>query len=356
MLESFYIQTYSEKVERDWKLKHALGCEIFGKDSLRSLRPDLVADRSRLDLMWMNNILGIRGPQKSSNDFEFFHLKAPETAQAPILEMMEALERDPLPIPMAQLRFRIASSGERGLWIDCANTMIRDLLAQKHWLCRRLSEGWIVEVGQKHKAVFEENGELSLKESEALSWLDSYNHFNEALPLLSHVSSFSQPGPEANRALIAAIFDLLDHHNVFFESWAEWGAGYGNLSAAIASLGAKTAWSSELDPVAAELLARNAQNHFPFVDCVQEAATIFHQNVDLALMDPPRSGFPQLLGTLREMSEKPRFILAIHCHTKGLHSDIPLLRENAYSLLDWSSADIFPGTSYQEHISLWTRP
>ncbi len=355
MLESFYIQTYSEKVELDWKLKHALGSELYKKDPLRTLRPELIGDRNRLDLMWMNKKLGIRGAQKANNDFDFLHITSPETAHPEICVMMEILENDPLPMEMAQIRFRVSSSKEKGIWIDCANTLIRDLLAEKHWLKRRLSDGWVVEMGQKHKAVFDGEDELKFAEAPRLPWLDSYNQFNEALPLKSYVSSFSQPGPEANRALMAAIFDLLDHHGVQFNSWCEYGAGYGNLTAAIASLGHKKAHSSELDPSAAALLKENAVEFFPFVETSQEAALYLKGDWDLVLIDPPRSGFPELLKNMLDIDNKPKYFVAVHCHSKGLRHDLPILRQASYSLLDWSSADIFPGTSYQEHISLWTR-
>jgi tRNA/tmRNA/rRNA uracil-C5-methylase (TrmA/RlmC/RlmD family) len=80
----------------------------------------------------------------------------------------------------------------------------------------------------------------------------------------------------------------------------------------------------------------------------------FKQIYDLMLIDPPRSGFSDLLGSLPTLNTKPKWILALHCHKKGLLSDLPLIKSAGYRLLDWSATDIFPATPYQEHISLWS--
>lgn len=358
MLESFHLGKNWEKIEDLWRQKNLISAEILGENPLRQMRPELIGDRRRLDLMWNGQALGIRGRTRADESFEFFPIEKPDTAPAEIHAMMEDwLEAKPA-LKLAQVRFRLGVQGERGLWLDIANLDIKNLLEESTFLRTLIEKNFIVEMGQKHKEVrLTDSGELEFAEATPRNWLASFDVHNQAIPLLATQSQFSQPGPEVNRALIATAFELLEAQGVQVESWCEWGAGYGNLSAAFASkLGTTNAWSSEFEPHAARLLQINAEKFFPQVRVARQAAE--GQNfpeAQLWLADPPRPGFPALFARLPSLAHKPQWILTFHCHQKGLISDCREIKNGGYELKHWSSVDAFPGTPHHEVISLWEK-
>lgn len=334
--------------------------EIMGTRPLRELRPEVVGDRSRFDLMWFDGSLGIRGPAKEDFSFDFLKVERPDTPTPGILEMLEDFPELSFPIAMAQLRFREGVHGERGLWIDASNLAIHDLLKVNTTFLDKVTEkGWIVEVGQKAKEVSRDaNGDWRLVPSQPRAWLPTYTVNNEEVYPLSFVSLFSQPGKEVNRALLAACYDLLDEIGVpSRSSWCEWGAGYGNLSLGLVSrLGSESAWVSEYDPIAGGLLKENLANLAPGVEALcQPAENKSFPVADFWLMDPPRSGFSSLLQGIHSDYPGPQWVLAFHCHKKGLLSDVLVLKEKGYRLMGYSTVDAFPGTPHHEVISLWQK-
>ncbi|MBS1983941.1 MAG: hypothetical protein JST16_07190 [Bdellovibrionales bacterium] len=349
MLESFQVGRSAAFVDACWLEKNALALRALGQPSLRQMRPEVIGDRTRMDLQWNGQALGIFTPGR-----DFTPVRSPDTCSPTIAAMLTEFSESGFPLTVASLRFRSGLQGERGLWIDAANEDIKSLLDEKNWLMGRLERGWVVEIGQKRKHVART---LKLEPAPALCWLPSFDANNDEIPLRSHIALFSQPGPEVNRALIAAGFELLDEASLEQCTWAEWGAGYGNLSAAFASRLGTRAWSSEVDEVASNLLAQNAQEFFAGVQTGRARAETspagFAAQAQLWIVDPPRSGFAELFRTLVGAEQRPRHVLAYHCHSEGLTKDTHILREAGYKLLAWSSVDAFPATPHHEVISIW---
>ncbi len=322
------------------------------------MRPEARHDRTRLDLMWWKGKLGLRGPSRPEGGFAFEELKDPETPSTTILEMMAMVRLDAPPLEMAQLRFRSGPNREAGLWIDTANEAIRDLLREGDWLKRQLARGWAVEIGQKRKEVSFEGEELHLIPARARVWLPSTDVNGNDVPLRSLIALFAQPGPEANRALFAVGFELLDECGIGRLAWREWGAGYGNLTVGYASRLGDSGLATEFEAPAAELLVENCRDFCPGVSARQEAAerSAFGQDDhELWLLDPPRPGFGALLRRLPELERTPKWILNYHCHETGLREDAKLLRDAGYHLQGWSAVDAFPGTPHLEAVSIWSR-
>lgn len=356
MTEAFHLKENRSLIDAKWREKRLLASEVLGRDPDRSLQPDCTGDRLRLDLMWKEGHLGIR----DAND-GFTEIREPDSAHARIRGMMNLLVADPLPIARASLRFRYCVQEDLcGLWIDCSNEEIKGLKDEGEWLRRALTKRhWIVEAGQKGKEFsLGSDGEIIFQEARPHAWLNSFDSNNDPVPLLSQVSLFSQPGHEVNRAMIACGFDLLETHLPSPpKSWAEFGSGYGNLTAAYASLYPEAkAWSSEIQAQAVDCLKINAQEFFPSVELQLTVAKLeaLNRKTDLWILDPPRPGFPELLDGLGARPDlKPGHVLVYHCHSKGLIGDTARLKSLGYSLAGWSCVDAFPGTPYHEVISLW---
>ena len=332
----------------------------MGRSALRFMRPEILGDRTRLDVMWNGKTLGIRGPTKADGTFVFYSLQNPDTVTPQIVSMMKLFDEAPPPFNLAQFRFRHSADDQKGLWIDTSNEQIRDALEEAEWFRKVLKAGWIVEVGQKQKQVLQFDEELKLEKTDPQVWLPSYDLNNNEIRLKSHISMFSQPGPETNRALIATGFDLLDTASVPKNlKWVEWGAGYGNLSAAYVSRLGPNGSASEMDGPATVCLEINGPLFFPQLKLAcrtAEKGPASHElDADLWLIDPPRPGFGKLLESLATLEHKPSWVLAYHCHASGLMNDTRILRENKYALQNWSSVDAFPATPHHEVISLWKR-
>jgi hypothetical protein len=361
MIEPFNLQENQQSIETAWRQKTLMSAEILGRAAKHLMRPEVIHDRSRLDLMWCESALGVRGPTNTAGRFEFVKVSKIDTVNSGIERMIEVLQTRPPPLQLSQLRFRHnLSTSKSGLWIDTSNEQIKALIDEGDWLRFFLGLGWTIEAGQKHKEfVLCDDGRLSFEPAKTQCWLASYDHNNNEIPIESLVSLFSQPGPEANRALLAAGFDLLSDQ-LIPETWgfAEWGAGSGNLTAAFASHFKGQSIASELEAAAAECLKSNCERFFTHVRSDCKAAEVGFTNpletkVDLWILDPPRPGFGRLLTHLDSLTKKPAAILIYHCHNKGLITDSLLLKNMRYKLVDWISVDIFPATPHHEVVSLW---
>ncbi len=351
----FFLQENEKLIDARWREKCLIASEILGVNPSRALRPEILGDRLKLDLMFWNGKLGIR-----NRDDEFFEIKEPDSTTPIIREMMKEFLSDPPPaIEKAQIRFRNSPCGEhKGIWIDVANEDIKNLKEEGAWIRRYIEEKkWILEAGQKGKAFFLGENEIVFDEAPYLPWLESYDANNDSIPLLSTINQFSQPGPEVNRALIAVGFELLYEILDEISTWAEFGAGYGNLTAAYASLlEGRKAWTCEVQPQAVRCLNQNAEKFFPRVHQSHSAAKLswLPERADLWIIDPPRSGFPELFKELMDYPlMRPSYVLTYHCHSKGLLADSSLLKAMGYKLLEWSCVDAFPATPHHEVISLW---
>lgn len=319
------------------------------------------AGRSRVDLMWHAGRLGVRGPGPAWTLTPLDD--AGRAALEPgVVELLDAFEAAPPPCGDAQVRLRRAPDGRAGLWLDLSRAGIGALVAERDWLAGRLAAGWVVELGQRGEAARLRGGVLELEPVTPHAWLPAWTPEGQALSLTCAVSSFSQPGPLINRALGDAGHRLLTDAGIERARWREWGAGYGNLSAWLCHRLGPAGEAREADPRAVGFLRENAARFFPGVTVGAGVAggagagpAAGDDIAELWVIDPPRPGFPVLLRTLATRAGRPRWLLAWHCHERGLVADSGALRDSGYRLGDWIGVDAFPGTPFLEAVSLWER-
>lgn len=328
-----------------WSHKRALCREILGEATLlREATPDLSEDRTRFDLMLYRGRLGVRGPKKSEDDWDFdfsenFEVHSLNTKLRTAIE--EFQENIALITPFfesAQIRFRYDGKGAYGIWIDSKRELLEKFSKSEE--CCSLHKDFYIELGQN----------FSFLPPRPHCWLPSFSSQNEELEVQSYISSFSQPGPEANRALVACGQELLEDLKI--ETWVEVGAGYGNLTAAYSTLLGSPTWILERESKEARLFELN-RVFFPKAKFYTQGVETFsqQQQVDLLLADPPRSGFSEFF---KKDCVQAKHVLLYNCDLRGLIKDAEALREH-YSLRKWSLADVFSGTPYAEAISLWVR-
>jgi tRNA/tmRNA/rRNA uracil-C5-methylase (TrmA/RlmC/RlmD family) len=300
--------------------------------------------------MFFKGRLGLRGPTKSNNewDFDFFENFSYDYVNSSLVKFIQEFPSFLLLkfFDSAQIRFRVDASREKprfGVWIDSKREFLESFAESDE--CADLQKRCMLELGQRGDLV----------KTEAHSWLPSFDKNNEEIPLFSYISSFSQPGPEANRALIACGMELVDEL-ASVKTWAELGSGYGNLTAAYASLFDSPAWILEKEKRETELWTRNKKHfgskfdeitfHSKAVETLRES-----ESLDLLIADPPRSGFSEIF---EKDLLKAKSVLLCSCDLKGLIKDAEALKRH-YKLKKWSLVDLFPGTPYSEAVSLWVR-
>lgn len=248
---------------------------------------------------------------------------------------------------------------KKGLWIDASRADLDHLKTHhKDWIKEALNLNIAIEIGQRHEEWIEnDDGDIKSTRAKLRTWLPSYAQDLTPIPLVSTIAAFSQPGPLANQALLSAGHLLLDQHLQWKPeySWGEWGAGNGNLSASFARrLGDDLAWISEPDPKSFLALKDNHSAYFAKAEISRTAAIMAPENFELWILDPPRSGFADLIGRL-EPKHAPSTILIYHCAMDGLNRDSEMLKQKGYHLRDWIFCDVFPGSSHAEAVSLWTQ-
>lgn len=335
---------------------------ILGRKPLQIQCPNLTHARWKLDLMWNGSQLGLRGRLNPDDSLEFHPLLDFDNAAPEIIELCKWFASCFPLKALLSLRFRKDLNGLLGLWIDASRADLDTLKTNhKDWVQDALHKGIVVEVGQRNEEwVYDQ--ELHLVKStraKPRAWLPSFTKDQKEMALVSTIAAFSQPGPLANQCMIGAGHTLLDTH---FDhqtnkeaplSWGEWGAGNGNLSASFATrLGQSQAWISEPDPKSFQSLELNHKEFFPQATIKRTAATSADQKLALWILDPPRSGFPDLIRNLGQ-DNKPEHILIYHCALDGLQKDNQALIQTGYELMDWIFCDVFPGSIHAEAVSLW---
>ena len=116
----------------------------------------------------------------------------------------------------------------------------------------------------------------------------------------------------------------------------------------------------EIVPQAVEDARRNAEQNgienaeFLCADAAEGAALLRRRGVraEVVLLDPPRKGCtPELLRTVAE-GYAPERIVYVSCDPATLARDLRLLTEGGYRLVEYTPADLFPGTAHVETVCL----
>ena len=261
------------------------------------------------------------------------------------------VQADPPPVPTASLRFRVAPDSSRGLWIDTANVLIKELMDEGAWLRRRLSRG-AVELGQRRKDLVDSD-RLRLQDPVLRPWFSTPGSEGD-LPLYTVVGGFTQPSLAANRALVGAVMALVAQTGA--SRWLEIGAGCGNFTLPLAQSGARVL-ASETDPLGRAGLEHGARALGLEVELIPRDLArpgAAWPEVDALLLDPPRSGLPRLHEVLAEQARMPEHIVYVSCAAESFVRDLDALIHLGYRLESLSGVDQFPDTPHCEWVG-WLR-
>ena len=168
-------------------------------------------------------------------------------------------------------------------------------------------------------------------------------------------SSFFQVNTVGANALVDLVVDYADLRptDVVLDAFC----GVGLFALALAD-DALEVIGIESSPSACEDFAWNARGlphvtlHEGAVDAVLPVLNELGQRVNVAVLDPPRSGAGQIvikaLAALR-----PRRIIYVSCDPATLARDSVYLNEAGYRLIEATPVDMFPQTPHVETVALW---
>ncbi|MBN1954756.1 MAG: class I SAM-dependent RNA methyltransferase [Anaerolineae bacterium] len=183
------------------------------------------------------------------------------------------------------------------------------------------------------------------------------NHFTEVVGNHAYrisAPSFFQSNTAQAAQLVRLALEYLDpgEGDVVLDGYC----GVGLFTLPLAERAGLVVAVEEHPAAVADLLENSAGlENVEVVEGTMEAAlpAIDHP-LDLALVDPPRSGLER---EVRDglIAERPRRIVYVSCDPATLARDGRWLVEGGYHLLEIQPVDMFPQTYHVETVSLWTR-
>ena len=294
------------------------------------------------------------------NHLELQPLERCPALNAPLQPLFRYLAQNPPPINRCRIRIRVSPVEQLGCWIDAANTDILKLLREADWLKQLMAQA-VVEMGQKHKRVYEASDGLSLRKPQLEPWFQSYGPKGVALPLWSTIAGFSQPSIQLNARLIERV--LLRIQKSTATNWLEFGAGSGNFTLPMAKLGL-TITATESSPVARKGLKigiqalENTENvqvsHYNLQRNTAESQALIEAAQGL-LLDPPRSGIGHMKEAFKSAKSTPQTIVYVACALKGFVKDAQFFLNQGYALVHIEGVAQFPNTVHCEWIAHFER-
>lgn len=282
-----------------------------------------------------------------------------------------------IPVQRGSIRLRVAPTGLRGVWLDLANVDVKKLLDERSVLDQLRSMA-VVEIGQRRKRLVEREGQLKLADPVFEPWFETYietpANKEQPVSLYCSIGSFTQPGFKANRALIGEVRKLLSvaidktKSSAKTKTAVEFGSGIGNFTLPLASL-FDHVHAYEVDRLATEGLRRSLTEHSLETKVTihegnyqaEQKATKKHSldfaNVDLVLVDPPRSGLMNFLNPLESLSphERPSQFLYVSCFAESFVADSARLIQMGYEPHLISIVNQFPQSRHYEIVALFQR-
>ncbi len=249
-------------------------------------------------------------------------------------------------IRIGSIRLRVSPhESKAGLWLDFANTDIKNLLVEKTTL-NQLSEKFFIEVGQKRKAIdFETSNteQLKLKDPVMKKWFTTLGH-----PLNCYVGSFTQPSVATADVITQTLLDYIGA-NAPKTIW-EFGCGIGQYTIPLLKKN-HTVHVFENDLLAIDCLKENIKDWSEKL--VVHTTGTSQTKPSIAVVNPARSGLKQFAHDV--CAHKPDQIIYVSCFPESLKADSDVFIKNNYTLEKLKIVDQFPQTDHYEVIALFQR-
>lgn len=260
------------------------------------------------------------------------------------------------------IRLRVGPSGLKGCWFDLSNIDIKFLLNDFEYFNQLIEADFKIEIGQKGKSLQKisttNNSSLfKLKDPVPQIWFQAYDKDNQPYNLQGLISDFTQPSWKSAQTLtekinhwISQIKKTSSSHNQPQKA-IEFGSGLGQFTIPLLSWGYQVN-AYEYSAQATQLLQKNV-DHFSatapisiFTGDYQKQPTHLDEKIDIALVNPPRSGLKLFANELVKINAENCFYIS--CFPESMVEDLKVLAEGGYNLIDIQIVNQFPKTTHFE--------
>ncbi|MEQ1878811.1 MAG: RNA methyltransferase [Bdellovibrionia bacterium] len=306
--------------------------------------------RDRADLTLENGRLGLYDVSRTG----IAEMHRCPMMSGPLEAWLMEFRKTRLPeVKKGSLRLRVSPSGLRGVWLDFANLDVKALLDDGRWLNALLESGAAVEIGQRRKRLVRTGDRLRLADPKPELWFQAF--VPEPIPLWSFVGSFTQPGFEANRALLETVTRTLV--GVDSPVWLELGSGIGNFTVLLARRAVRIL-ALELDELSVQALELNVRNNLNVevvrADYRKAGAGDRILEAGAVLCDPPRSGLGEFLNELPKFSAL-REVIYVSCFLDSFIVDAERLGNLGFRPVSVAVVDQFPQSPHTEIVSRFSK-
>lgn len=268
--------------------------------------------------------------QKVFTEFRFLSANKMQTAQGLIQK--------------ASVRLRVSPDGDKGCWLDMANVDIKALLDDSTYLNQLLQAGFEVEIGQKGKKLSLVQGRLKLTDPLPKPWFRTGPY-----KLKSLISDFTQPSWITANALTEVMLSWTK--NLSLQKALEFGPGVGQFTLPLLAQGISVL-AFENNPKAIEVLQQNARENglekklTLFAGDFQNKPADIKENIDLVLVNPPRSGLKRFVDTV--VNTQAKYCIYISCFPESMQMDLEKIQQAGYKIKSVQIVDQFPQTEHFE--------
>ncbi len=296
--------------------------------------------RQRFDFVYKNNSYGL------IHNSEIIPIKTCLQLNPQLQNAYSQLLAVQFNIRIGSIRLRVSPHEPKaGLWLDFANTDIKNLLVEKTIL-HKLSENFFIEVGQKRKSIDFENSppeQLKLKDPIMKKWFSTLDN-----PLNCYVGSFTQPSSATADTITETLLGYIDSKEASIV-W-EFGCGIGQYTIPLLKKN-HTVHVFENDLMALDCLLENAQ---PW-----SKKLVIHNDGDkktkpnVVVVNPARSGLNKFAHEV--CAHEPDQIIYVSCFPESLKTDSEVFLKNNYKIKKLKIVDQFPQTHHYEVVVLFQR-
>ncbi len=304
--------------------------------------------RQRFDFVYKNNSYGLINNSEIIPIEKCLQLNPQlQDAYLGLLALQFSLK---INIRIGSIRLRVSPhESKAGLWLDFANTDIKNLLVEKTTL-QQLSEKFFIEVGQKRKSIDFENSpnidstsQLKLKDPVMKKWFSTLGE-----PLNCYVGSFTQPSSATADVITETLLSYIDSKDLL-TVW-EFGCGIGQYTIPLLKKN-HTVHVFENDLMALDCLKENAKQWSEKLVIHNDGDKKTKPNV--VVVNPARSGLKEFTGEV--CLHKPDQIIYVSCFPESLKADSEVFFKNNYKLEKLKIVDQFPQTHHYEVVALFQR-
>lgn len=354
---SLWATPYPEQLAQKTKRLHDLFYGLLPSPQIQTHSAAEHSLRERFDFIIKDKKIGL-----IDKDRNFISIRECLQLNPKLQQALNLLSQIDFNIRIGTIRLRTSSRNQIkkfGLWLDFANTDIKNLLIEKNIL-KNLSEDFFIEVGQKKKCLDEstfESEQIKLADPQMQPWFHTFNYkTNTPIDLNCAVASFTQPSAITAKLITDIIANWMQGPKK--QIW-EFGCGIGQYTFSLLSLGHQVS-VFENDEFALTCLKETARKNFIdnnlsiySGDFQKEQILNISERPDVVLVNPPKSGLKKFSQNV--ITANPKNIIYVSCYPESLRADSESFFKAGYKITEAHVVDQFPQTHHFEVVMLFER-